>query len=340
MAAAAPSREIVCSFQPSKTFRNHKEGTRITSFDFDDAGALLLTCGEDESLQLYDVKSGKHSKTLYSKKYGAHLARFTHNSTDCVYASTKDNDTIRYLSLHDNHYIRYFKGHKKKVVGLEMSPSDDQFISSSLDNSVRLWDLRSANAQGLLTIPAPAFVAFDPAGVVFGVGCEQTAEILLYDLRNYDSEPFAVFKIDALRGSNQPVPWTKIEFSNDGKNMLVGTRGPAHYLLDAFSGDVLMRFTGHTYQAMTGERQHVSSGDVCFSPDGRFVLSGSDDKKIYIWDIQSPIRDGAQRPVVALESKTPVTNLAFNPRSLMLASADKELTFWLPEEGAIERSRK
>jgi WD40 repeat protein len=56
-------------------------------------------------------------------------------------------DTIRYLSLHDNQYVRYFKGHKDKVTQLEVSPTDDMFISASCDHSVRLWDLRSPNCH-------------------------------------------------------------------------------------------------------------------------------------------------------------------------------------------------
>ena len=44
----------------------------------------------------------RHSKTLYSKKYGVHLARFTHHSQNVIYASTKedgiDHDSGAYLT--------------------------------------------------------------------------------------------------------------------------------------------------------------------------------------------------------------------------------------------------
>lgn len=33
----------------------------------------------------------RHVKTLYSKKYGVHLARFTHKSTAVIYASNKED---------------------------------------------------------------------------------------------------------------------------------------------------------------------------------------------------------------------------------------------------------
>ena len=78
---------------------------------------------------------------------------------------------IRYLSLHDERYLRCFKGHGKPVVGLEMSPKEDLFASASLDETVRIWDLRSTDCVAALRYSSngeqsrPA-VAFDPQGVV------------------------------------------------------------------------------------------------------------------------------------------------------------------------------
>ena len=39
------------------------------------------------------MNKSRHVKTLYSKKYGVHLARFTHRSSAIVYASTKEDGT-------------------------------------------------------------------------------------------------------------------------------------------------------------------------------------------------------------------------------------------------------
>lgn len=81
------------------------------------------------SLFFLSIKS-----TLYSKKYGVTLARFTHHKNNVIYASTKEDgnfvtnfcdktmsdtlliDTLRYLSVYDNKYIRYFRGHKKRLL--------------------------------------------------------------------------------------------------------------------------------------------------------------------------------------------------------------------------------
>lgn len=38
---------------------------------------------------MFDVKDGKSTKSVPSKKYGVHLARFTHHSRQVLHASTK-----------------------------------------------------------------------------------------------------------------------------------------------------------------------------------------------------------------------------------------------------------
>jgi COMPASS component SWD2 len=70
----------------------------ITSLDFDDTGEFLVAACDDETIQLYNAKEGKHSKVLYSKKYGVHLAKFTHQSHSVLYASTKVDGTALKVS--------------------------------------------------------------------------------------------------------------------------------------------------------------------------------------------------------------------------------------------------
>jgi COMPASS component SWD2 len=70
-------------------FRPDDSKTHVTSLDFDDSGELAIICRSDDTLQIYNCKEGKHAKDLKSQKYGAHLARFTHQASAVLYASTK-----------------------------------------------------------------------------------------------------------------------------------------------------------------------------------------------------------------------------------------------------------
>jgi COMPASS component SWD2 len=53
-----------------------------------------MTSSSDETIQIYNVKEGRHEKSLLSKKYGVKLAKFTHTSSSIIYASTKQNGEL------------------------------------------------------------------------------------------------------------------------------------------------------------------------------------------------------------------------------------------------------
>ncbi|GAA5989856.1 hypothetical protein JCM5350_006589 [Sporobolomyces pararoseus] len=359
------SPNIMSAFKPAKVFKKHiEEGKQFTSMGFDDRGELLITSADDESMQLFDVKAGKHHKQLYSKKYGCHLARFTHKTSTIIYASTKGNDDIRYLSLHDNSFIRYFKGHTKRVVSLAMSPQDDTFLSGSTDDTIRLWDLRSATSQGHLNVAGHPSVGYDPSGMVFGVALNLQSTVLMYDLKNFDKQPFLTVHIEdpILKKRSFPprVPiYTSISYSNDSKWLLVGTSGDTHYILDAYEGNVVARLEGPREAPNTGlERAMIppyerpieahaglSSEEVKWSPDGRYVIGGSIDGSIHVWDVApppseidpdrpAPSASCTLHPIKTIETahpRGPSRVVAFNPKSAMFASAGNELAFWLPD---------
>ncbi len=69
-----------------------------------------------------------------------------------------------------------------QVTSLCMSPKNDTFISTSVDKTVRLWDLRTPTCQGLLELECQATAAYDQQGLVFAVGAE-AGIIKLYDAR-------------------------------------------------------------------------------------------------------------------------------------------------------------
>ncbi|OCB84770.1 WD40 repeat-like protein [Sanghuangporus baumii] len=329
---------------------------QITGLTFDDRGDVLVTAAEDETFRLYNCKSGKHVKTLYSKKYGVDLPRFTHKNSSIIYASTKEDDTIRYHSLHDNKYLQYFKGHKERVVSLEVSPIDDGFMSGSLDRTVRLWDLRKPNCRGLLHLPSSPLVAYDNSGLVFAVAINTFCRILLYDMNNFDKEPFLTMTLEdpllkLISFPPRQIYMTSLAFSSNGKYLLVGTSGNAHYILDAYEGHLLAKLEGHVgmervrMEATVGlnPTKGISGEEVTWTPDSKFVISGSLDGKVCIWDVQNlPIRvnepiDLNRNPMVLQPLATldghpgPSRCVRFNPRIAMMATAGSELAFWLPD---------
>jgi COMPASS component SWD2 len=316
----------------------------------------------------------RHLKTLYSKKYGVDLPRFTHSKTAVVHASTKEDDTLRYHSLHDNKYLQYFKGHKGRVISLEMSPVDDGFMSGSMDKTVRLWDLRSPTCRGLLNVPSTPIVAYDVSGLVFAVAVNHYSRILLYDQSQFDRAPFLTITLEdptlsLISYPPRAIYMTSLSFSSNGKYLLVGCSGDAHYIIDAFEGHLLAKLEGHVglerrkMDAPLGiEPVKGNSGEeVSWTPDSKFVVGGSLDGKILVWDVQNlqtrenqPINLQAHperiKPMVSLDGHPgPTRCVKFNPRFSMMCTAGQELVssfafspimnpvdlglqaFWLPD---------
>lgn len=273
-----------------------------------------------------------------------------------VAKSRRCADAIRYLATHDNSFIRYFEGHDAAVTALAVHPGSDNFISCSQDNTVRLWDTQTKNWQGQLFLRSPYLAAYDPSGTVFAVACPSSGSVLLYDIRNYDKAPFSTIDVvEQCRGVDSQhlvKGWTKLEFSNDGKSILVGTKGRGHFLLDAFQGNLkahLRRPAGGTHRLAAGETlpsngagpaatdpsAFESSGDCCFAPDGRYVLSGGSKQDVLVWDtLKQPSESKVLDPTWTLPDKREAAVLAFNPRFNFFATADQDLVLWLPDPHA------
>ena len=303
--------------------RVHKtHSAPVNALDFTKDGEHLLSSGDDNRICLYSTTQGVIERMAKCDAHGTTLARFTHDPFSVIVASPIDH-AVRYLSLHDNRYLRAFRAHTAAVVALEMSPKEDILASASMDDTARLWDLRTVNCQGVLRFEGrghrPA-VAFDPQGLVFAAAVSGGI-IKLFDVRATDKGPFEEFSTADL---GRECSFSSIKFSNDGTLMLLATTHGVHALFDAFSGKLVRTFAGHAVGA-EGAQQPL---EACFSPDSAYVLAGAEDGAIWRWETAN----GNQPPAGPLRSHlAPVTAIKCNPTRMMIASADTALCLWLPD---------
>lgn len=319
------------NFKHSKRFSG--ENQLITTLDFDDSGQFLLATSINKSIQLYDALKGRFQKAVQSQKYGCHLAKFTHNSQQCIYASSMQTDdhTIRYLSLNDNSFIRYFRGHKNLVNSLEVNPTQDLIVSASLDNTIKLWDLRSSNFQGSTPMQGPSFTAFDPSGLVLAIGSDlnqkdgmMKSTFQLSDIRMFTTGPFLNIDLP----SN--FTFNKVEFSNDNKYILISSLTGNHLVYDSFEGKMINELAIGSNVPLS---EWPNSGTACFTPDSKYVLSGTGDGSISIFEIDKSKNGGVITPSSKLVSTydTQPRMVLFNPKFQEFVSADSNINFWIPD---------
>lgn len=328
--------QLVRSFQRLRDFPENEH--RISGIDFSADGKQLVACENDEKVVVYDCDNGKMLFSVNTKKYGAGYISFNPKHNCVVYSSTKVNDEIRHLSLDTKNYLRFYAGHTGRVISLSMSPHGHSFLSGSIDRTVRLWDLNSSHSQAVLHSPGPAIAAHDPEGIIFAAGVDSEF-VKLYDLRSFEKGPFATFKV----GRESDCEWTGMNFSADGKTILISTNGQWTRLIDAYSGQMKMAMKGNSKVTPIVRLQTKKVLFLCiafpgavnkakipieasFSPDSQLVFTGGADGRVSVWNVAAGNRvcglDGLDRK--------PIQCVKFNPEHMMLASAGPNLSFWLP----------
>lgn len=117
------------------------------------------------------------------------------------------------------------------VNSLTLCPQDDHFLSAAADGTVRLWDLRSKQCEGMLLATGRPCVAYDSAGLIFAVTSD-SGTVRLFDPRSYQKGPFESFAL-----KDDKAEWTKLEFSPDGQRLMLSAASNLVVILDAFRGD-------------------------------------------------------------------------------------------------------
>ncbi|KAG1037131.1 hypothetical protein G6F46_012701 [Rhizopus delemar] len=210
-----------------------------------------------------------------------------------------------------------------------MSPIDDSFLTSSLDETVRLWDLRTSTGQGVVYGKGKTLTAFDPQGLVFAVGMDCNS-IRMYDYREYGRGPFATWKVeDQTYAQPGRLPeWTSLKFTPDGKQIIVTTLSNIIYVLDAYTGSLLQRLVGHA-----GPNNTSCGEEVSISLDARFVMAGGQDSYLRFWDLyQRDEVDNAPFITLTTPHKKAINVASFSPTHAVIVTGSEELAMWLPEE--------
>jgi glucose repression regulatory protein TUP1 len=111
-----------------------------------------------------------------------------------------------------------------------------------------------------------------------------------------------------------------VRFSHDGYYVATGCNRSAQ-IFDVRSGDLI----AHLQDGSLSEDGDLYIRSVCFSPDGRFLATGAEDKVIRVWDIQSrTIRNrfhGHEQDIYSLD-------FARNGRLIASGSGDKTVRLW------------
>mmetsp|Transcript_71404 Transcript_71404/g.168285 ORF Transcript_71404/g.168285 Transcript_71404/m.168285 type:complete len:184 (-) Transcript_71404:1561-2112(-) len=182
-------------------------------------------------------------------------------------------------------------------------------VTGSYDNTVRIWDCRSRMTDPIDTMRE----AKDSVSSVCVSGHFIFAGSVDGCIRMYD------VRMGQVSADHVHHPVTSVNLSNDGACVLASCLDNTLRLLDRESGEVLCEYIGHKHSQYKIES--------CLSKSDSHVVSGSEDGKIYFWDLV----EANKTQVLDAHDKACVVSVTFSPKSncFLSASVDGTAKLWV-----------
>ena len=269
---------------------------------------MLASCGDDNFVKVWDRQTNKLLLTL--RGHTAVVRSVAWSADGKMLASASYDRSVKIWNAESGRLIKTLEGHGGNVLRVTWSPDGRQVASASDDKTIRVWDLVTGEVLHTLSPKdhphAYWAVSWSPDGKMLASGTQynihiwnpETGELTstikassdnsMSDLKwSGDSKTLASGSFDdslklwdaatgqLLQSIKTPDEVWEIAWSSDGKRIAT-TRYSHPQIWDAKKGTLIREL-----RSLEGKHNY----GIAFSPDGKKLAVGGDDKLIRIWEL-------------------------------------------------------
>ncbi len=284
------------------TLQGHQDW--VNSVTFSPNGEQLASGGEDSTIKLWEVKTGKTIRTLkkrwWRKGHQAPVRSVAFSPDGKTLASGSDDNTVKLWNVKTGKLLHTLPGNGLCVKTVIFSP-DGRTLASE-NESINLWEVKTGKA--LFTLNGQNGIAFSPDGCLLASEGKNNT-IKLWEVSTGK-------ELSTLKRHSDSI--VTIAFSPNNTILASGSEDETIKLWNVITGKKLYTLTGHKHAVLS----------ITFSPNGQLLASASGDNTLKLWDINN-----GQELCTLQEHECQVNSVSFSPDGSLIASASNDHTIKL-----------
>jgi WD40 repeat protein len=272
-----------------RTFVGHEHGVTALAVTAD--GRHVLSGSDDCTVRLWDLQTGRLLRSFVGHKDDVFAVSTSPDGHGALSASR--DGTIRLWDLQTGEHRLVVSGHGDPLYAAAVTPDGQFALSCTFSRTLQFWDLATGklrfNLIGHRDIVRTVAVTPDGRRALSG---SQDCTLNLWDLASGQL-------IRSLAGHTAPV--TAAAAVPDGRRAMSGSHDGTLKLWDLATGRLIFTLAGHYTGVIDAVvtpgkdcdsnritlYNHVAVNTIAMTPDGRQALSGSTDRTLKLWDLES-----------------------------------------------------